>query len=121
MITKEELEDALKEVKERAGLDEVALVTRDGLLIASSTSQQGFHEEVFAAMSATMLASAETAMEEMQKGVPRRVVVESEMAKLVAVGAGEKALLVGVAPARVGLGLVIVEIERAARRLGELL
>jgi len=121
MITKEELEEVLREVKEGAALDEVALVTRDGLLIVSSTSREGFREEVFAAMSATMLASAETAMEEMEKGVPRRVVVESDVAKLVAVGAGEKALLVGVTSADVGVGLVIVEIEKAAKKLEEML
>jgi len=121
MITKEELEELLNTLRDRADLDEVALVTRDGLLVASSTSQADFHEEVFAAMSATVLASAETAMQEMKKGTPSWVVVVSEEARLVAMGAGEKVLLVGIAGSRVELGVIITEIEISANRLKEML
>ncbi len=117
MITKEEIEDVLETLKEEAGLDEVALVTRDGLLVASSTSHTGFREEVFAAMSATVLASAETAMEEMGKGIPSWVVVVSDDARLVAMGAGERVLLVGIAPSGAELGAIITQIEKVAKRL----
>jgi len=122
MITKGELEEILSTLKDRAELDEVALVTRDGLLVASSTSPQAdFHEEVFAAMSATVLASAETAMHEMKRGPPSWVVVVSDEARLVAMGAGEKALLVGIAGSGVELGVIITEIETSANRLKKML
>jgi len=54
-------------------------------------------------------------------GIPDRVIVEGKTGKIVAVGAGPKALLVVMTNPRANLGLVLVQLERASERVKELL
>ena len=84
-----------------------AIVSRDGLLIT----------EAFAAMTATMLGAAETVSSELGKGVPDRVIVESNAGKIVATGAGSKALLVVMTNPKATLGLVLFEINKAREKI----
>jgi len=95
------------------------IASRDGLLMVSQI-QKG-DDETFAAMSATMLGAAETASTELEQGVPDRVIVESNDGKLIAVGAGPKALVVVITPADAGLGLVLVELGKAAEKIKNIL
>ena len=72
-------------------------------------------------MSATMLCAAETASAELEKGIPDRVIVESNNGKLVAIGAGPKALVVVLTPPEISLGLVLVELGKAADEIKKIL
>ncbi len=119
-MLKEDLEMVLAQVKKAGGVEASAVVSRDGLLMASNLSS-GVHGETFAAMSATMLGAAETAISELKKGVPDRVIVESKEGKVIASGAGPKALLVVMADADAGLGLILVEINKASEKIKALL
>lgn len=67
------------------------IVSRDGLLIYSSMDK--IHAEAFAAMLATLLSSAEVAMDEIGAGVPKKVIVEGREKKIMVTGAGPHALL----------------------------
>lgn len=120
MSTLEEMNQILCELNGLSGVNASAIVSRDGLLMASDIPE-GLHGETFAAMSATMLGAAETVIGELEKGIPERVIVESNMGKMVATGAGPKALIVVLADTGIGLGLVLVEIEKASEKLKELL
>jgi len=114
------IDKVLSDLKTAGGVESCAAVSRDGLLIRSSLQKEQFAES-FAAMSATMLGAAETASIELGKGVPNRVIVESSQGRLIAVGAGRKALLVVIVSQDAGLGLVLLELDKAALSLKELL
>ncbi len=110
----------LADLKKSGGVEACAAASRDGLLIRAILQKEQFAESI-AAMSATMLGAAETATIELGKGVPHRVIVESEQGRLIAVGAGPKALLIVIVNSDTGLGLILLELENAAEKLKELL
>src|SRR3972149_7286970 len=114
------LDKILNDLKKAVGVEACAAVSRDGLLIRSNMQKEQFAES-FAAMSATMLGAAETATTELGKGVPHRIIVETDDGRLIAVGAGPKALLVVIINSDTGLGLILLELEKAAEKLKELL
>ena len=97
-----------------------AVATRDGLLMNADMHNMG-DSETFVAMSATMLGAAETAAIELGKGVPNRVIVESDDGKLICMGAGPKALLVVMTAPEAGLGLVLVEMAKATEKIEKLI
>ncbi len=110
----------LADLKKVGGVEACAAATRDGLLIRALMQQEQFAES-FAAMSATMLGAAETATTELGKGMPNRVIVESDHGRLIAVGAGPKALLMVLVNSDTGLGLILLELEKSASKLKECL
>jgi len=114
------IETTLHGLKKIGSIDASAVVTRDGLLVASDISS-GVDAETFAAMSASMVGAAETAMIEVKGGNPDRVIVESETAKLISLGAGEKALLVVLTKRDAPLGLVLLRMGETARKISNLM
>lgn len=111
------IDKILADMKKVGGIESSIIASRDGLLIASDISSSSARAETFAAMSATMLGAAETATTELGKGIPDRVIVESEHGKLIATGAGPKALLVVLTKPDAGLGLILVELEKASDKI----
>ena len=114
------LDMVLSDLKRTGGIEASAIVSRDGSLITSDISGD-VHAEAFAAMSATMLGAAETATSELKKGIPDRIIVEFKDGKIITTGAGPKALLVVMTSPEAGLGLILVEMEKAADKAKELL
>ena len=110
----------LADLQKAGGVEACAAASRDGLLIRA-IMQNEQHAESLAAMSATMLGAAEAAAAGLGKGVPDRIIVESELGRLIAVGAGPKTLLIALANSDTGLGLILLELERSAENLKELL
>lgn len=119
MATAEMLNKVLSDLMKTGGIESSVIASRDGLLMASDMRKGD--EETFAAMSATMLGAAETASVELEKGMPDRVIVESKDGKLIAIGAGPNALLVVLTPPDAGLGLVLVELGRAADKIKKII
>lgn len=114
------LDKLLQDLKGMGGVEASAAVSRDGLVIRANMQKEQFVESL-AAMSATMLGAAETATTQVDKGVPNRVIVESDYGKLIVVGAGPKALLILLTGTDIGLGLILLELEKSAQKLKELL
>lgn len=114
------IEQVLTELKKVGGIGASAVVTRDGLLIASDVSSD-MDAETFAAMTATMTGAAETAIEEVKAGTLDRVIVEGSSAKMISTGAGPKALFVVLTVPETPLGLVLLKIGDAARKISKLL
>lgn len=110
----------LADLKKVGGVEACAAASRDGLLIRGILQKEQLAESI-AAMSATMLGAAETATIEFGKGIPHRVIVETDNGRLIAAGAGPKALLIVIVNSETGLGLVLLELEKAATKLKELL
>jgi hypothetical protein len=115
--------DLIKEVLNdlrAAGIEASAIVSRDGILIQSDIPST-MHPETFAAMSATMLGAAETAMDEIKRGIPDRVIVETKEAKLITIGTGPKALLTAMTKSTSPLGMALVQLEKAKEKIKEIL
>lgn len=120
VTTREMFEKILNDLGITGDVEASAVVSRDGLLMASNIPT-GFRAETFAAMSATMLGAAETAISEFKKGTAERVIAESKETKIIACGAGTDAVLVVMARPTAGLGLVLVEMDKAAKKIGSIL
>lgn len=110
----------LSDLKNIGGVEASVAASRDGLLIRANMTK-GQLLESLAAMSATMLGAAETATTQVEKGLPTRVIVESEYGRLIIVGAGPKALLIILANSNSSLGLILIELDKSAKKLKELL
>ena len=115
---KQRLTKLLEGLEQEGDVEYAALVTRDGLLIASG-SKGDINEETFAAMSATMLGAAETAVSELKRGAVERVIAEGEQTKLITTGAGPNAVLVSMVNKDANLGLILVEMKRASHMIEE--
>ena len=114
---KEAFKKLLNDLEANVEIEGSFIVTRDGLLIY--TTMDDVHAETFAAMSATLLSSAEVAMDEINGGVPKKIVVEGKNKKIVAMGAGANALLAVITTADVEKIYKIL--EKSARKLEEIL
>ena len=120
MSVREILEKILRDLRATGDIDASAIVSRDGLLIAADIPQN-VNAEAFAAMTAAMLGAAETATSELGRGVPDRVIVEGKEGKIIATGAGSKALLVVMTNPKASLGLILFEIGKASDKIKEVL
>ncbi|MDI6902949.1 MAG: roadblock/LC7 domain-containing protein [Methanocellales archaeon] len=115
----EMLNKVLSDLKNVGHVEASAIVSRDGLLVASDVPPD-IHAEAFAAMSAAMLGAAEKATSELKRENPNQIIVKFKGGEIIATGAGPEALLVVMANPG-GLGLILVEVEKAAERVKELL
>ena len=88
---------ALKDLTNVANIEGSIIVSRDGMLIYSN--MKDVHAEAFSAMLATILSSAEVAMDEIKASIPQMVVVNSKNKKIIVVGAGASALLASITTA----------------------
>ena len=110
----------LADLKNIGGVEACAAASRDGLLIRA-IMQKELYVDSLAAMSATILGAAETATTQVAKGVPNRVIVETDYGRLIVIGAGPKALLILLAGQDTGLGLILLELEKSAKKLKDIL
>jgi predicted regulator of Ras-like GTPase activity (Roadblock/LC7/MglB family) len=113
------MNDVLSDLRRAGGIRATAVVSREGILIASDLPPE-VHAETFAAMAAIMFSAAETAALEMNESTPDRLIVETDEDRLVVAGAGERLMLVTLTDKKAGLGHVIVEMSRAVARLKEI-
>jgi len=114
------IEEILSDLRKVGGINASAAVTRDGLLIASDVAGD-VDIDTFAAMAATMTGAAETAMSEVKAGNISRVIVEGESAKIIAMGAGSKALLIVLSSPETPLGLILLKMSEASKKIAKIL
>lgn len=106
----------IEKLEREADVEACFIVTRDGLLIFSNTKNMNI--EGFAAMSATLLSSAEIAMNEIEEMV-RKVVVEGDNRKILTIGAGDRALLAVITSA--DIDKIFPAISKAAEEISKML
>lgn len=119
MGSAEDVSRVLADLRRAGEIRALAVVSREGILVDSDIPGD-VHPETFAAMSAVMLSAAETACLEISHVTPDKLIVETDVGRLVIMGAGERLMLVVLADAAVGLGHLTVEMSRAVARLREL-
>ncbi|MCX9025633.1 MAG: roadblock/LC7 domain-containing protein [Candidatus Methanoperedens sp.] len=121
MATKAELYLlALKQLEDSTGdILSSALVTDDGLIMASTTSGK-VNKETFAAYCAAAFKRAGETMEELSNENIDTLLFESKNHRVVTVRVGEHALLVVLTGMNVQMGLVLINIQKTAQKIKEL-
>ncbi|MCS6994856.1 MAG: roadblock/LC7 domain-containing protein [Anaerolineales bacterium] len=93
-----------------------AIVSVDGLIMASAL-QQGAEEDRVSAMSAAMLSLGERIAQELGRGQLEQVYIKGNSGFIVLISIGEEAVLTALARQEGKLGLVFLEMRRAAEDL----
>ncbi len=116
----EKLTDLLKELEATSDIEASAVVSVDGLMIASALPQD-VEEDRVAAMSAAMLSLGERTAGELARGGLSEVYVKGENGYIVLMASGENAVLTALARKDAKLGLVFLDMKRAAEEVAKLL
>ncbi|KYC52861.1 MAG: Roadblock/LC7 domain protein [Candidatus Methanofastidiosum methylothiophilum] len=115
------LKELLKEFKSSsADVQASAVVSTDGLIIASELPQD-VEEDRVAAMSAAMLSLGERTSKELMKGSLEQVFVKGQDGYILLMGAGDEAVLTALAKKDAKLGLVFLDMKRAADKISEVI
>lgn len=97
-----------------------AVVSVDGLIIASSLPG-GVEEDRVSAMSAAMLSLGERIAGELGRGGLDEVYIHGSSGYVLLTGAGNEAVLTVLAREQARLGLILLEMRRAAQDVGSLM
>ena len=97
-----------------------AVVSVDGLAIASALPQ-GVEEDRVAAMSAAMLSLGERISTELGRGTLEQVYVKGVKGYIILMSIGDDAVLTSMANEQAKLGLIFLEMRRAAEDLKKIL
>ena len=90
-----------------------AVVSADGLIIASDLPQ-GVEEDRVSAMSAAMLSLGDRIATELRRGVLDQVYIHGENGYVVLMSAGDEAVLTVLARKEAKLGLILYDMRKAA-------
>lgn len=93
-----------------------AVVSVDGLSIASALPQ-GVEEDRVSAMSAAMLSLGERIANELGRGVLEQVYIKGQEGYVILMAVGEEAVLTALAREQAKLGLIFLDMRRAAEDL----
>lgn len=97
-----------------------AIVSVDGLPIASALPE-GVEEDRVSAMSAAMLSLGERIASELGRGTLAQVYIKGEKGYVVLMAVGEQAVLTAMAREQAKLGLILLEMRRAAEDFRKLI
>lgn len=97
-----------------------ALISNDGLVIASALPSN-VDEDRVGAMSAALLSLGDRAGRELARGSIDRIMIQGEQGYVIMTSAGEEAVLTIMAKPNAKLGLIFLDIKRAAGALANLL
>lgn len=116
----QELTDLLKDLEATTpDIEASAVVSVDGLMIASALPQD-VEEDRVAAMSAAMLSLGERTAKELARGDLSEVYVKGESGYVVLMASGENAVLTALARKDAKLGLVFLDMKRAAEDVAKI-
>lgn len=101
-------------------IEAAAIVDNDGLMIASSLSPD-VEEDSVAAMTAALLSLGERVGEELKRGDFELVMLRGSTGYAILARTGKDAVLTVMAKAQAKLGLVFLDVNRAAREIVKLL
>lgn len=102
------------------GIQASAVVSVDGLTIASALPQN-VQEDRVAAMSAAMLSLGERISSELGRGDLDQVYIKGEMGYVMLMSVGEDAVLTTLAKAKAKLGLIFLDMQRAIDEIAEII
>jgi len=91
------LEEIVRKTREACGASALAVVSRDGAIIAADMPRE-VAKETFSIMCATILGAGMTAANELGKTPPSRVVLDSEDLQIMILESGKRSMVVAVLP-----------------------
>ncbi len=115
-----ELLETLQELKKAGNIEGSAVISRDGLIIASDIPKKTGAEK-FSATSALMIKSAESALEKLKRGKLDHIIINAKSKKIIAIRAGNKGILVSLTTIHGNTGLILLEIKRIANKIEKIL
>ncbi len=101
-------------------IEACAVVSTDGLLMASNFPAN-MDEERMAAMAAALLAIGERTSQELERGNLQQVFVRGDHGFVIMMAAGEDGVLTVLCSERAKLGLVFLDMKRAAGEIEKIL
>jgi uncharacterized protein len=117
----DQLSTALRDLQvSTPDIEASAIVSVDGLIIASALPS-GSEEDRVSAMSAAMLSLGERIAIELGRGGLEQVYVKGDQGYVILMSVGQDAVLTALAHSRAKLGLVFLEMRRAVDLLTDLL
>lgn len=117
----QQLVDRLRELQASSpDIEASAIVSIDGLTIASALPQ-GVEEDRVSAMSAAMLSLGERIANELGRGSLAQVYIKGQKGYVVLMSVGEEAVLTALAREQAKLGLILLEMRRAAEDFNRLI
>ncbi|MBE0521825.1 MAG: roadblock/LC7 domain-containing protein [Candidatus Methanoperedenaceae archaeon] len=108
----------LLDLKNVKGVKMLELAGRDGFPIGDSRSNDS---ETLTLMSAAILKAAENITSKLGNGHPNHVIVDYDGGKIIAVNAGQKALISVLAAKDAALEPILSELERTAGKIKEII
>ena len=115
-----ELDGVIRSLTTVSDIRAAAVVRRDGLIITHNLPE-GVDPKTTAAMTAAIVGTSEMATVQLGQGRFEQALVESEDGKLVSTGAGDQALVIALAYRDANLGLVLMALQRASRKVDDIL
>ncbi len=97
-----------------------AIVSVDGLSIASALHQE-IEEDRVSAMSAAMLSLGERIASELGRGILEHVYIRGELGYVLMMAVGDEAVLTVMARKEAKLGLILLDMKRAVEDLNQLI
>jgi predicted regulator of Ras-like GTPase activity (Roadblock/LC7/MglB family) len=103
-----------------AEIEASAAISTDGLVIASILSSE-MDEDRIGAMAATMLSLGERTSYELGRGKLEQVLIKGENGYILMTSAGNETVVCVVTKASAKLGLIFLDIKRAAESIGKII
>ena len=103
-----------------ADIEASGIISTDGLMIAS-VLPQGMDEDRVGAMSAAMLSLGDRTAQELERGTLEQVLIKGESGYVLMSYAGDEAVLTVMAKPNAKLGLIFLDVKRAAENIQKLL
>jgi predicted regulator of Ras-like GTPase activity (Roadblock/LC7/MglB family) len=103
-----------------ADIEASGIISTDGLMMAS-VLPAGLDEDRIGAMSAAMLSLGDRTAQELMRGNLEQVLIKGAKGYVLMVYAGDEAVLTVIAKQNSKLGLIFLDVKRAAESISELL
>jgi len=103
-----------------ADIEASGVISTDGLMMAS-VLPSGMDEDRVGAMSAAMLSLGDRTAQELNRGSLEQVLIKGKHGYVLMTYAGEEAVLTVLAKPNAKLGLIFLDVKRAAESIAEML
>jgi predicted regulator of Ras-like GTPase activity (Roadblock/LC7/MglB family) len=117
----EQMIGTLKELRSDSnGVQAVVLISSDAMPLASDMPD-GMEEELLSATASSLIASGERVARELSRGNIDQVYLRGEQGDLVVVKVNDGALLACTVDPQAKMGMTLLEVNRCAQRLAEII
>lgn len=102
-----------------ADIEASGVISTDGLMMAAQMPAE-LDEDRVGAMSAAMLSLGDRTAQELSRGALEQVLIKGEKGYVLMTGAGDEAVVTVMAKPKAKLGLIFLDVKRAAENIAKL-